>query len=188
MENLRFFEDPSLAFRFAGYADDIAEKEGYRRAIDHKGWYTDEFQEDTYRGAVYRLPHGKLLAGYVESMSGGACIDLSETYTDGWSAAKQADRLAEIQAGKERDYQAAWRMGSDYAQAKEERATLRGQALALIRDIKGRTFPVTVCDALKRRIEDIRAEMQGAWSRMEKNARDECWAKYREAWDEGAGI
>ena len=65
--NVRWVENVSRGLRLVGFADEIASKEGHRRTIDHRGWFTDEDQcGEIYRGVVYQLPsHGDEKECYV---------------------------------------------------------------------------------------------------------------------------
>jgi len=102
----RFFgsaEDAGL--RFEVWADDALN-------LRHVGWYADDYGDETYRGAVFRLPakrgcHERFVAGYGESMSEGFVLDLTEIWEgDFMGAAREADRLAESAAERERELQA----------------------------------------------------------------------------------
>lgn len=75
--------------------------------IKHTGWYTDEYGDsDTIRGIVFRLNHGRgFIAGW--SMGEGMATSIEyHIYADEVRAAHAADRLAELAAKKEREYQA----------------------------------------------------------------------------------
>lgn len=73
--------------------------------IEHTGWFCDEFQNQTIRGLIALLPHGRYLAGW--SMGEGMASDVEgEPFTDRIEAARRADRMAEIAAEHEREYQA----------------------------------------------------------------------------------
>lgn len=68
-------------------------------------WYCDEFGDQTMRGLILRLPHGRFLAGY--SMGEGMSSAVSATvYTDEDEARAAADEEARCVAESEREYQA----------------------------------------------------------------------------------
>lgn len=68
-------------------------------------WYCDEFGDQTMRGIILRLPHGRFLAGY--SMGEGMSSAVSATvYTDEGEARAAADEEARCVAESEREYQA----------------------------------------------------------------------------------
>lgn len=107
----RWCEVPEFYARFKGLAHKIIN-------LRHSGWYCDDIHEgmgETARGVVYYIsslgylaavadPHNTDKEGY------GPCMfDVSEqgnliTYDTKEEAARQADRLAEIYAEKEREY------------------------------------------------------------------------------------
>lgn len=68
-DKLQWTESPAdLGLRFVGFADELAP-----RLVDHNGWFSDAYQEETYRGAVWQLParggRAVYLAGYREGSS-----------------------------------------------------------------------------------------------------------------------
>lgn len=104
---MRYVELATDGLRFVGYADDLA-----KRAIQHTGWFTDEYQEDKLRGVVYALPSrgGKpvYVSGYEGSYNEGCpCLDFSDLYDDKKDAAIDADIIAERCAKREREYREA---------------------------------------------------------------------------------
>lgn len=117
---LRWIENVERGFgwRNAGFADEIAKRNDCRRSIDNQGWFTDDDgYGDVMRGIVYRLPHGKLLAGYADPCNPDCACLSTEIYTDEMEAARAADRIAERCAEAERDYQRAY---EELRQAKEK--------------------------------------------------------------------
>lgn len=112
---------PPMAGRgLAGYLGDSGwphmrtawcdEVDGVR--IDHTGWFTDDQQDQSMRGIVLRLPHGRgFLAG--ASMGEGMSTWIEPTvYGQECDAARAADRIAELAAEKKREYQDAWQAGN----------------------------------------------------------------------------
>lgn len=74
--------------------------------LRHTGWYCDEFQDQTIRGFVMRLPHDRgFLAGWSMGESMASEIEL-DIYPDEHSAAYAADSLAECAAERQREYEA----------------------------------------------------------------------------------
>jgi len=73
--------------------------------VDHSGWYSDEYGcLDKIRGIVFRLPHGRFLAGW--SMGDGMATSVDgDIYTGEIEAARAADSIAENAAETEREYQ-----------------------------------------------------------------------------------
>lgn len=89
---------PSLRWQ---WADDVC------NSIQHTGWFLDTYDQrsdDTVRGVVFRLPHGRgFLAGW--SMGEGMASEIDYTiYEDETDAALAADSWAEQVAENERDY------------------------------------------------------------------------------------
>lgn len=98
----RWVEDVSKGLRVTGEAHKIIR-------LDHTGYFTDNYQEETVWGMVYQLParHGK--PRYVPGVNDpnnedSACLDFSELYEDKEDAARDADRMAEVWAEDEREY------------------------------------------------------------------------------------
>lgn len=90
---------PRLRWKWADDCKDV------RRAIDHKGWYCDRYQDQTIRGIVMRLPKNRgFLAGWSmgQSMASEIGSEIHETERE---AALAADREAELVAKKKRDRQ-----------------------------------------------------------------------------------
>jgi len=173
----------SAGLRLVGFADEIV---GGRR-IDHKGWFTDEFKDDVYRGAVYQLPGRKgvsrYIAGYIPSCGEGAafvCLDIikGEKVRSSWNeddakreAAIQADSIAECYAERECEYYEQWQAGSDWSNLADDIASERtsllkllGQARDIRKDAKAQSKPA-LCAALRclvkkalRDIEKMRAK------------------------------
>lgn len=85
--------------RLVGYADEIAK-------LRHRGWYCDEYQDEVFRGVVYRLPHSRgFIAGYADPYNKGcAFVELSACATE-VDAAHSADEIARYEAEREIEYQ-----------------------------------------------------------------------------------
>lgn len=76
------------AFRNERFADDVAR-------MDHRGWFTDTDQNDTARGIVAGLTHGRFIAGYFLSMNDER-VYFPEIFTDETDCARMADTHARI--------------------------------------------------------------------------------------------
>lgn len=75
--------------------------------IRHKGWFCDDSQDQTIRGIVLRLPHGRgFLAGWSMGEGMASSVDFSPIFADAAGAALCADSMAENAAESEREYQA----------------------------------------------------------------------------------
>ncbi len=137
----RFFEDAEQAgLRFVGWADESLR-------LRHTGWYSDNYAEETFRGAIFRLPakrgQERFVAGYGESMNGGFVLDLSGVWNDNLTgAAREADRLADRAGEEAREYEA------------KESATLRIKDIA--DDLKSiRTDILALCRSIRKACPDI---------------------------------
>ncbi len=137
----RFYEDAEQAgLRFVGWADE-------NLRLNHKGWYSDNYAEETFRGAIFRLPgkcgKERFVAGYGESMNDGFVLDLTEVWNDDqFGAAREADRLAERAGEDAREYEA------------KESATLRIEDIA--DELKNiRTDILELCRSIRKACPDI---------------------------------
>lgn len=155
----------SAGLRFVGYADEITR-------LDHNGWYVDEDQDSTYRGAVWQLPARKgvarYIAGYVDPNNKGAAFVSLDVISEkgGWSrlpgrvgsswwpqehandeakhdAAQQADEIARIYAEKERDYTAVANARFRYDEIPEQIATERNAIRELITELRAARKAIT---------------------------------------------
>ena len=81
--------------------------EAYSR-IRHKGWFCDNYQEETIRGLVMRLPNNRgFIAGWSMGKGMSSYVDY-DVFLDEVDAAQCADSMAENAAEREREYQAKW--------------------------------------------------------------------------------
>jgi hypothetical protein len=90
-------------FRREWFADETPD--GPR--INHTGWFCDVHQEETARGIVARLPHGRYIAGYWMSVNGER-VYYPTLFDSARDAAMSADGLAERLAENEREYSERW--------------------------------------------------------------------------------
>lgn len=88
--------------------------------IHHNGWFCDEFGDQTIRGIVVRLTHGRMLAGWSMGAGMASLIECDEVFTDEIAAARRADGLAESAADAEREYQTRWRAAQELSDAAQE--------------------------------------------------------------------
>jgi hypothetical protein len=112
-------------------------------------------------------------------------------------AARRADHMAEHIAESERDYQYAWRLGSDYARHSEEMDSAKVRAKALREELKrARTlaaaaevpFPA-LCKTLRDSLAALRDDIATAKESMGKIIRENVFrGAHREAFIDGAGL
>lgn len=95
----------------------VDEVEGSR--IDHRGWFSDADCDNTYRGIVVKLPHGRFLAGYYMS-DNGERVYFDTIYTDINDAINEADSEAQRLAEDEKEYNERWREARDLQDECEE--------------------------------------------------------------------
>jgi hypothetical protein len=149
--HLRWIEDTRRAgLRFVGHADEIA-------GLRHQGWYTNEYQDETYRGAVYQLPARRgesvFVYGYDDPCNRGAALLSFDWTADKEDAARWADAIAERAAEQEREYQEASSARCRFEDIGEELARLHGKLLALCRELRGeRDLPAEICATLREAI------------------------------------
>ncbi|MCW9035392.1 MAG: hypothetical protein OQJ97_14310 [Rhodospirillales bacterium] len=131
----RFYENAEQAgLRFVGWADESLR-------LRHTGWYSDNYAEETFRGAIFRLPskrgQERFVAGYGESMSDGFVLDLSEVWNDDqFGVAREADRLAERAGEDAREYEAKESASIRIEDIADELKSIRTDILALCRSIR----------------------------------------------------
>lgn len=102
-----YSHDKADYFRAERYADEVYS------GIDHKGWWTDADEHggnETARGIVASLPHGRFIAGYELSMNDER-VYFPEVFTDERDAARMADEHARVIGEQESEYQSKWREG-----------------------------------------------------------------------------
>lgn len=132
-------------FRDERFADEVT------RSIDHNGWFADVHCDNTIRGIVGRLPHGRFIAGYHESVNGER-VYYHEVFDDERDAALMADEHAQVVAEVMREdserYEAAQELQSDLEGSMDRLreclalrnkpcfAHLREEALTLIEKIR----------------------------------------------------
>jgi len=171
---LRWIENANKGLRFHNYCDLIA------RSIRHTGWYmADADFAETMRGVVYRLPHGRFVAGYVEGYGGskgftpnddGARLDMSCTYSDELDAALAADSIAEHWAEESREYNEAWRAADDCYNKTGEIKKLRSKRIrlemfcgvlrAIVKKKRGATIEKAALRCAMHRLESCREEIK----------------------------
>lgn len=103
-ERYRWVENVSDGLRVVGTADDIVR-------LDHDGYFTDNFQDETTEGIVYQLPARNGKEQYVPANTDPcnpdcAVVDFHSVTDDKKEAARWADSMAENYAEREREYQA----------------------------------------------------------------------------------
>lgn len=121
-----------VAYTFCGpyfereyYIDELPDS-----PIDHTGWYTDICGNNTARGIVAMLPHGRFLAGYEWSDNRERFYFLS-IETDLRDAIRAADYYAKRFAESEREYQERYNEAREIANTIENKINRLRECLAL---------------------------------------------------------
>lgn len=187
----------ACGLRFVDYADKIIR-------LDHTGWYSDSFQDETLRGAVLQFParagRARYVAAYEDKLNPGSyLVDLSEIFIGQpggdngddeqakRDAARAADGFAEDRAEKSREYDESWQAGREYADLGESIAADRKAALELIAEIKAsRPLRPAICATLRAQVKSLRNDIAKARAKRTKLA-DNVWREYRAAFNDGAG-
>jgi len=187
------------------------------------GWHTDP-SGDVFKdgsglcfGVVYQLPgrngESRFAAGYeFGGMDGGPTLDLTRVFTEprgdydtspadldaARDAARHADALAKAAAESEREYQTAWRAGSNYAQEGEEIESARRDLLDILKErraLKGTQAPA-LCAAIRSQVQALLRTIQHARKTRAKLAKGDSsdlyfWpgdARLQSAFCDGAGL
>jgi hypothetical protein len=197
------------------------------KGVPSSGWTTDPhgdiFQDGTglVWGVVYQLPArdgcARFLAGYqFGGTDAGPTLDLSRVFSsrsargdygtardhdDACDAAIFADEMAKRAAEQEREHQAAWGAGQQWAELAADVKTARREALALAREMREiRTaapakWPAAAC-AMRARFADLWESLNTDRRKMRELADGDhetlgFWTgdkALREAFAEGAGL
>lgn len=206
----RWCENPPL--RFVGLASDIVR-------LDHDGWYTDPYGDgETARGVVYQMVGREGLARYIPAIadpwnsasdgSGPAILVFGDMESARSSdedsaedarkdAARRADQLAEYYAKAEREYQAAWGAGQQWADKGQEVADTRATLLAVLaerKNVDGSRAP-GVCALLRAKVGDMLetiAELREERAKLAAGETEPCYFRPGDrlligAFNEGAG-
>lgn len=194
---MRWIENVSKGWRFVGYADELS------RSIQHTGWFTDsDGCSETMRGVVYRLPSRKgksvYAVGYADPYNDDCALLTVDTSLDDESeAAYRADRIAERCAETEREYQDAWQLGREYAEASETISTERQTRRKLIAelrklqrlDVHAQLDTPTICKTLQDALKRSKKAIQDAYSDKKRIANDYIFrGDLINAFADGAGL
>ena len=171
-------EDPhAIGLRFIGFADEVCSSNyAYRGGIDHRGWFTNDFQDETARGVVYQLPakngRARFMHGVADPVNEGAAMlayEISEgarENNDRWGAsynpdareaAQMADSMAENFAEIERDYNRASSAAFEHEELGESVKTWRRELLEMLRERRAlrETHAPAICKGIRARVSDL---------------------------------
>jgi hypothetical protein len=169
----RWVEYPANGLRFIGKAHEIrGSGDGNipyfdRSLVEHHGWYTDSFQDETVCGEVYQLPARNGVSQYVPAIedkdNDGAILDFHSITDDMKDAVRWSDSMAERFAEDEREYQLRTRAEERIEEIKEEVSKSRAEFKALARELRANCDKVTGM-----------TELQKLVRRAYKSMRREC--------------
>mgnify|MGYP001585787059 CR=1 FL=1 len=161
-DGCRWVEHPEDGLRFAGRADKLAR-------IGHTGWFLDEFQDETVWGVVYMLPHGKFIPGTEDSYGNdGVRLDFGDIRDTAEDAARAADRIAELWAEKDRDYQAEESRKMRLEDIAQEIEDARTAVRELCRGIRASVMADSVCVAIRKVIRQYRRDVAKLYREREE--------------------
>jgi len=136
-----YCDDWPDGWRNLGNVGEIRTESTYRgRYVDHNGWYTDDDYGETIAGYVLQLPARNGSPLYVPGTKQSDCDRVTlyplDHYDDIGECARAADRYGELSAEQERDYQRAWRAGTEAAEKNQEAIELRREIITVCRDLR----------------------------------------------------
>ncbi len=156
------------------YCDEVA------LTIQHKGWFTDGYCDDVYRGVVFNLPHGRFGIGLVDGDGKywNKPILFRESYDCEIRAAHAADEEARVAAEKAKSANLKYHSEEAIAEIKDtELPRVRESILETIEGIRASTLHPKACAALKRQVESLLEEKADLWKRIRQLER-EPWTVY----------
>ena len=162
-----------LGWREVGEAQDVD------TSIKHNGWYADNFQADTIKGAVLQLPARNGEELYVPATFHSdyetATVYLADIGPDKNQAARDADWYAEKEAERNREFDAKDQAERKIEEAREEIHRINKDALTLIKEIKGKEFTPAICAALKGTLRDYLSDRRQQFKMIVK-LQDDFWS------------
>lgn len=164
-DGLAFVEEGECGFRFVGASGKILSN------LRHRGWYVDNFQDGVTQGVVYRLPHGRFVAGAsgpwnCDKDGFGPFLMENAVFEDEEEAARQADRVAERYAEFCREDDLKEQAKVRIEDAKESIGNIREEIRSLVAGIRESTLAESVCSQLRRDIRRLRREIHNEWKRI----------------------
>lgn len=174
-DRYRWVENVTDGLRKVGDADDLVR-------LNHTGWYTDNWQDETVKGEVYQMPARDGKPVYIPAVNDPcnddcACLDFTSTTDDKEDAARWADSMAESWAEREREYRAEEDRKAKLEEIEDEiKSTYQGfrelareiraecgklQGVKVVRELVKREWQRTKADIHKLRAEQKRVEQYG---------------------------
>jgi hypothetical protein len=174
-----YFDHPDrVPGRWVGHADRI------ERTIGHEGWYSNSFEDETYRGVVYRLPHGRgYFVGYVDSCNDNIYIEYTVEDSDS-AAAHLADDIARCAAERAREYEAHWQDGCAQREALDSALQELRQAVRGVVWVALEPAGAAATDDTADQLEDAREQFVAACRAIEPPCRNTA---LRDSYSDGFG-
>jgi hypothetical protein len=161
-DRYRWVENPRDGLRFVGSAHDknptIHCEDWPNRLIDHKGWYTDPYNDgETVCGQVYQLPtrrNGSVayLPAISDPFNEASVIDFHSATSDIREAILWSDQMAERYAEQEREDNAKTMAEDRIAENKTAIETLYVDFKALCRELRANCDKVSGLPELRKLI------------------------------------
>jgi len=174
-DRYRWVENITPALRFVGKVHEIrsdgSNNTPYidRALVDHTGWYSDNYQDETVWGEVYQLPGHDGTPRYVPAVCDPnnpncAAVCFGDMTDDLRDAIRWADSMAEKWAESEREYQAKEAAKEKIEENKSEIADLRADFKALAKELREN------CDKVSGMVE-LRKLIRREYKRMKAKVR-----------------
>lgn len=171
----RWAEEPEEHLRFVGTSDKVGN-------VDHKGWYTDSWYDDTVYGVVFRLSSNRGFVYGSKSSTGDNGVAFVtnqngqlEVLTSETDAAYYADRFAEAVAYMERESEVEEMAETDIETARGEIADLRSELRYIIVELKESNLPKALCGAVTSTIYRVRQKSHEAF-KLIKTRQNNPWS------------
>lgn len=171
---MKWSEQAEMLGRDVKYADELL------KYLGHTGWYVDNFQDETCRGIVIRLTHGRFMAGVtdpwnfnIKDRCGPAMVELY-VYDNEDDAARSANHIAEVYAESCREDDAKFQAEQQIAEAHEEIASIRDQIRELCAGIRESKLAPVVCERLRSDIRSLLHDKTRKFKRIAK-LEDNYW-------------
>lgn len=180
-ERYRWIENASRGLRIVGPAHEVADR------LASRGWYMDPTGDygrdgtDLAVGYVLQLPSREGLPLYVPAILDDVnpdcyVVDFHNMHDDKVECARDADRMAELYAEREREYRIAQGAEDRIAESREAIGAARRAHTALAAEIRAmadlRTDTPAICEALRAQLAALRRTVSAEVRNIRKLAED----------------
>jgi hypothetical protein len=171
----RIVENASKGLRIVGAAHDVLESEG--RRMDRTGWFLDPWGDgETATGYVLQLPGADRAPRYVPAIADpynddAFIVDFHDIGAEKVEAARAADRMAELYAEAEREYQTRDAAERRAEESREEIAAARKAHSALAAELRAfaswrNISAPAICSAIRAQLQAQRDTVRAAVKRI----------------------